>query len=54
MASSTPSFAGGAPIALGLIAGTLIGFFAGETTIGFFAGLGLGVAVAIAIWLRGR
>jgi hypothetical protein len=51
----TPSTtAGGAPIALSVIAGTAIGFFAGETTLGFFVGLGIGVAIAVAIWRRGR
>jgi hypothetical protein len=54
MANPTSSFAGGAPIALAVIAGTLIGFFSGETTIGFLAGLATGIAVAILIWMRGR
>ncbi|WP_374944875.1 hypothetical protein [Sphingomonas sp.] len=54
MANSTLPAAGGAPIALGAIAGALIGFFAGETTIGFLVGLTAGVALAILIWLRSR
>jgi hypothetical protein len=54
MASSPSPTAGGAPIALAAIAGALIGFFAGETTIGFLIGMTLGIAVALAIWWRQR
>lgn len=46
--------AGGFPIAAGAIVGTIAGLFAGQPTIGFLTGFGIGVAIAIAIWLRGR
>lgn len=53
--SSPPKnpLAGGALIAIGAIAGTGIGLFSplGPTR-GFLIGLGLGVAIAIAMWLR--
>jgi hypothetical protein len=53
MSTRSPS-AGGFPIAIGVIGGTIIGLATGQPTIGFLAGLGLGIAVAVAIWLRGR
>jgi hypothetical protein len=46
--------AGGFPIAAGAILGTIGGLVARQPTIGFLAGLGLGVLVAVAIWLKGR
>lgn len=50
---SSPA-AGGFPIALGAIGGTMVGLAAGQPTIGFLGGLALGIAIAIAIWLRDR
>jgi uncharacterized protein (DUF2062 family) len=45
--------AGGALIALGAIAGTAIGLFSAlGPTRGFLIGLGLGVAISLAMWLR--
>ena len=46
--------AGGAAIAFLAIGGVLIGNHYGQATIGLLAGLGLGVAIALAIWLRDR
>jgi hypothetical protein len=46
--------AGGVLVAAGAIVGAMGGFALGQTTIGFFVGLGLGIAAAVAIWLRGR
>jgi hypothetical protein len=46
--------AGGFPIAAGAILGTIGGLVARQPTIGFLSGLGLGVLVAVAIWLKGR
>lgn len=46
--------AGGALIALGCVGGAAIGFVAREPTIGFLVGLGLGIALSLAIWWRGR
>ena len=55
MTINTPtSTAGGFPIAVGAIGGTVLGVFAHEPTIGFLAGLAAGIAFAIVIWLRGR
>ena len=59
MASTPPTrtpVAGGALIALGAIAGAVIGLFRGQVTAGFLIGLAAGAAIALAIWLvdRGR
>lgn len=43
--------AGGALIALGAVAGALVGLFLGSATQGFLVGLGAGVAISIAMWL---
>ena len=51
--ASSPA-AGGFPIAIGALAGAGVGFARGETTIGFLAGLALGAAIALAVWLKGR
>lgn len=48
------TMAGGFPIAIGAIGGTIVGVIGHEPTIGFLAGLAGGVAVAVVIWLRGR
>jgi len=45
--------AGGAPIALLTLAGPVIGGLFGQPVIGLLAGFGLGVLIAIAIWLMG-
>lgn len=52
--AATSTSAGGFPIAIGAIGGTVAGLAAGQPTIGFLAGLGIGCAVAVAIWLKGR
>lgn len=46
--------AGGAPIALGAIAGAAIGFVRHQPTAWFLGGLGAGIVVALLIWWRGR
>lgn len=46
--------AGGAILAVTVIAGAVIGVALQQPTIGTLAGLGLGVAIAIVIWLRDR
>lgn len=48
------SFAGGAPLALLMIAGVIIGGEYGQPTVGLIAGTAVGVAIAIFIWRRGR
>jgi hypothetical protein len=45
--------AGGAPIALLTLAGPIIGGLLGQPVIGLLVGFGLGVLIAIAIWLAG-
>ena len=54
MASPSSPPAGGILVALLPIAGAVIGLFARQPSIGFLAGLAVGVAAAVAIWLRGR
>ena len=46
--------AGGALVALGAIAGAVIGFPFQEATRGFLAGLALGAVAALLIWRRDR
>lgn len=46
--------AGGFVLAASLMVGTIIGLFAGQPSLGFVAGLVIGAAIAIAIWLKGR
>ncbi len=45
------SAAGGAPIAITTMIGAIWGISRGEPTIGVLAGLGVGIAIAVAIWL---
>lgn len=55
--SDTPSrapMAGGFLIAAGLMLGAILGAIAGQPSIGFLAGGGVGVVLAVAIWLRDR
>ncbi|WP_106638848.1 hypothetical protein [Allosphingosinicella vermicomposti] len=44
----------GAFLALSIIAGSVIGVFAGQPSLGFLIGLGLGVLVAVLVWLMDR
>jgi predicted lipid-binding transport protein (Tim44 family) len=46
--------AGGALLAGSILGGVLIGAFAGETSIGFLAGLAVGLVLLAAVWLRER
>ncbi len=52
--NSPEPMAGGGPLALLMIAGVFVGGFMGQPSIGLLAGTGLGIVVAIAIWLRTR
>lgn len=50
----TSPVAGGAAIALGAIGGVIIGSSQGQPSLGLLAGTGLGIAIAIAVWLRDK
>lgn len=53
--NKTPNrMAGGAPLALLIIAGPILaGLLGYSPSLGFLVGLGLGIVLAIWIWLRG-
>jgi uncharacterized membrane protein (UPF0136 family) len=46
--------AGGFLLALSLIVGTVLGAGQGQASIGFVAGLGVGLLLLIAVWLIDR
>ena len=46
--------AGGALLALGIIAGVMIGGLMGEPSIGFLAGFAAGLAMVALVWLIDR
>ncbi|MBU3077422.1 hypothetical protein [Sphingomonas quercus] len=50
----SPSRAGGAILALSVIAGAVIGVAMQQPTLGTLAGLVIGIAIAVAIWLHDR
>ena len=52
--ATQPRTAGGALVALGAIAGAVIGFPFEQSTVGFLIGLVLGILVAVLIWWRDR
>jgi uncharacterized membrane protein (UPF0136 family) len=54
MADRSGPQAGGFIIAVGILAGTIIGGLKGQPSIGLLAGLGIGVVAALAVWLRDR
>jgi hypothetical protein len=54
MSEKRPSAAGGALIALGILAGAAIGFAIGQATPGLLIGTAIGVAAAVVIWMRDR
>jgi len=49
-----PSMSGGFFIALGTLLGFAAGIYLGEISAGTIAGFGLGIAIAIIIWLYDR
>lgn len=51
MPSRSP-IAGGAPLALSIIAGAVIGLVIGQPSLGILIGAAAGVAIALAVWLR--
>ena len=46
--------AGGAILALAIIAGAVAGTMVGQSTIGLLVGTGTGIVLAVAIWLNDR
>ncbi len=46
--------AAGFILAISILAGALAGVIAGQPSIGFLAGLGAGVAIALLFWLNER
>ncbi|GAB5487118.1 MAG: hypothetical protein Pars2KO_06880 [Parasphingorhabdus sp.] len=46
--------AGGFYIAVGTVAGAIVGALLGQASIGFLAGLALGSLLALIIWLKER
>jgi len=55
--ANTPSrtpMAGGFLLALSLLAGTILGAGQGQASIGFVAGLGVGLALLVLVWLIDR
>lgn len=53
-APSRPPVAGGFPIIVCILAGSAAGFVYRQPTIGFFIGAAIGIAIAVALWLRDR
>lgn len=56
MAETSPKTprSAGVFLALAILAGTVIGIFQGEPSIGFLVGTGIGIAIAVAVWLLDR
>ena len=54
MKSQPQSAAGGAFIAIAILAGALAGGVSGQPTIGVLGGAAAGIAVAVWIWFRDR
>lgn len=52
MPSRSP-VAGGAPLAISIVLGAVIGLVVGQPSIGILAGTTVGIAIALAVWLRG-
>lgn len=48
---SNAPMAGGFLLCVALLAGSLTGVFLGQPSIGFLVGAGIGLAIAIMIWL---
>ena len=54
MSDRTGPQAGGFLLAMCILIGAVIGTIRGEPSIGVIAGIGVGIVVAIALWLRDR
>ena len=53
-AKSNAPLAGGFLLCIAVLAGALTGVFLGQPSIGFLVGIGVGLTVAVAIWLLDR
>ena len=53
-AKSNAPLAGGFLLFIAVLAGALTGVFLGQPSIGFLVGIGVGLIVAVAIWLLDR
>ena len=53
-AKSNAPLAGGFLLCIAVLAGALTGVFLGQPSIGFLVGIGVGLIVAVAIWLLDR
>lgn len=51
MAEPRPPRAGGALLALSILAGATVGVIKGQASIGFLVGLGVGLALLALVWL---
>lgn len=56
MANSHPNtpMAGGCFLSLAIMLGVVIGFTQGQASLGFVIGLGVGLIIAVGVWLRDR
>lgn len=52
--NSRPRLAGGIFIALGLLVGAIGGVVVNEPSLGMVTGLGVGAAIALAVWIIDR
>jgi hypothetical protein len=53
-AKSSAPLAGGFLLCIAVLAGALTGVFLGQPSIGFLVGIGIGLTIAVAIWLLDR
>jgi hypothetical protein len=48
------SLGGGAPLALSILGGAIVGIAIGQPSLGTLIGAGIGTLIAIAIWRKSR
>lgn len=54
MADKPSPIAAGGPLAIVIMAGTLIGAVLGQPSLGLVIGLGIGIVIAVLMWLADR
>jgi hypothetical protein len=52
--NSQPRLAGGIFVALGLLIGAIVGVAVDQPSAGMITGMGIGAAIAVAVWLFDR